>query len=132
MIRTHRPLIRTLVAAVVSATVGAGAVGCSASAPRTLLVRVNSGPVAFDAALDLTVTGADPAQPVRVTATATDAEGTRWEAHADYTPAAQGSVDVRTSPAGSGGYQGAHDTGCCGRWPPGRAIRSSPWGTTRP
>jgi hypothetical protein len=72
---------------------------------------VNRGPVAFDAPLGLTVAGADPHRSVRITATATDARTIRWQAGAAYAPTAQGTVDVRTSPAGNGSYQGAQDAG---------------------
>jgi dienelactone hydrolase len=93
------------------ALVMVGTSGCSGSGQHHLTVEVNHGPVAFDAPLGLTVGGADPHRSVRITATATDAGTASWQAHADYKPSAQGTVDVRTSPAGNGSYQGAHDTG---------------------
>ena len=74
-------------------------------------MKVSAGPVAFDAPLDLTIGGADPSRPVRLTATATDSEHGRWASHADFTPSRKGTVDVRTSTAGNGTYQGVPDTG---------------------
>jgi hypothetical protein len=59
------------------ALVAAATPGCSTSGQHRLVVRVNRGPVAFDAPLGLTVTGADPHRSVRITATATDARTTR-------------------------------------------------------
>ena len=104
-------MIRMLRAAAIVMLIAAGTVGCSGSAEHNLIVHVDAGPVAFDQQLQLTVSGANPAHQVRITATATDAAGSDWETHAEYTPTAQGTVDVRTSPASNGGYQGAHDGG---------------------
>lgn len=101
--------VRRIMVAVALVMVGTS--GCSGSGQHHLTVEVNHGPVAFDAPLGLTVGGADPHRSVRIIATATDAGTASWQAHADYKPTAQGTVDVRTSPAGNGSYQGAHDTG---------------------
>ena len=75
---------RMLRAAAVVVLVAAVTAGCSGSAKRSLVVHVDAGPVAFDQQFRLTVSGADPAHTVRITATATDAAGVQWETHADY------------------------------------------------
>lgn len=85
--------------------------GCTASGARRLVVQAQPGTVEFDAPVGLTVAGADPHRPVLITATATDANNARWQAHADYTPTPRGSVEVRTSSPSDGDYQGAHDEG---------------------
>jgi dienelactone hydrolase len=107
----ERGSVRVCRVIAVLALVAAATPGCSSSGQHRLVVKVNPGPVAFDAPVGLTVSGADPHRPVRITATATDAGNIRWQAHADYTPTARGAVDVRTAPATNGTYQGAYDGG---------------------
>jgi dienelactone hydrolase len=96
---------------IIAVVLVAGAAAGCASQQHRLVVQVNRGPVAFDAPLGLTVAGADPHRPVRITTTATDAGNIRWQAGADYTPTARGTVEVRSASASNGDYRGAHDGG---------------------
>jgi pimeloyl-ACP methyl ester carboxylesterase len=57
-----------------------------------------------------TVSGAEPDHDVTVSATAIDADGHVWRSHAEFTPHANGTVNLGDLPR-SGSYSGAHATG---------------------
>jgi dienelactone hydrolase len=99
------------VAVVVAALLCLGIAGCSGKAAAALTVRVDSGPVAFDDASPVTISGADPSHPVTVVASARDDGGTTWTSRAGFTPGPDGTVNPATAAPRSGSYTGAHATG---------------------
>lgn len=74
-------------------------------------MNVKAGPVAFDDASAIRVSGADPSHPVTIQASARDAQGITWTSRAEFTPGSDGTVDLATAAPRSGSYSGAHATG---------------------
>jgi dienelactone hydrolase len=99
------------VAFVVAALVCLNTAGCSGSRASALSIRVSPGPVSFEDASPITISGADPAQPVTVQASARDAEGTTWTSRAAFSPGSDGTIDLATAGPRNGSYTGAHATG---------------------
>jgi len=85
--------------------------GCSGGGTSSLSLRVTAGPVPFDDASAITISGADASHPLTVEASARDDAGVIWTSQAEFTPAADGTVNLATAAPHSGSYPGAHATG---------------------
>lgn len=74
-------------------------------------VEVAPNPAFVDQEVHIRVTGAPPAERVRVTAWTMDDSSRRWESHAEFIARADGSVDLRADAPRAGSYRGVDPMG---------------------
>ena len=83
--------------------------GCASTAPLSLSVA--HGPVGVDTDEGLVLRGAEPGEPVTITATAIDADGVTWASDAVYRADGDGVVDTAKTAPTDGDYSGTHGAG---------------------
>jgi dienelactone hydrolase len=109
---TSRRLSRHRLAATFLAMVLSGAAACSGSAlPDHARIQVSAPTALADQAITIKVSGLAPGQQVTITSQASDGAHRIWRAHATFTAAQDGTVNLDTAAPSAGTYRGARGMG---------------------